>query len=338
MLFLLSSVLVLGVVFTVILAGHDAPNAVALPVRARALGPRTALTLAAVMNALGVVVGIWLVSLVDLDYLAVVPEGTGGLVVLAASLLTASAWDLVTWWRGVPTSSSHVLSAGLIGGAAVLSTGVWGEIGHQVGILLAVLVLCPMIAMLISWLLVFPLLWLTRGMTPGVVNQGARMGLAVTSAANALGHGIQYGQRLYLVAWFALGTAGVHTVPDWLIGAVIALLLAAGTFLGGWRIARTLTDKLVLLDPLRASIASLTSALMLFAGSFALHLSISSSHTAVGGIVGAGYSQVHTAVRWPQVARMALYFVLTLIVGAAVSLVLVAATVGVLNSLLDIGV
>lgn len=329
-LILLIVVLVASSAFTVMVGGHDAPNAIALPVRARALTPRTALLMAAVMNMLGVGLGTLLLVTAGQGFLEIVPEGPSGLLVLAAALVTAFGWDALTWWRGVPTSSSHALSAGVVGGGlALIFTGTAeAPIDEIIGSTLFLggsLVLSPLIALTAAWLLVFPALWATRDTTPGVVNTPARMLLAVTGAANALGHGLQFGQRMFLVLAMAVAAAGLHDVSHWWFPVVTAVLMAAGTLLGGWRIAHTLTDRLVLLDPLRASIASFTSATLMFVGSLLLHLPMSSSHMAVATVIGAGQNQRHQSVRWPQVARIGIYFVLTVLVCAAVSLFITAA-------------
>ncbi|MGO1183557.1 MAG: inorganic phosphate transporter [Micrococcaceae bacterium] len=324
------AVLLASSAFTVIAGGHDAPNAIALPVRARALSPRTALLMAGLLNAFGVVVGSLMMAHVGREFLAIVPHGPAGLVVLLSALLTAFAWDALTWWRGVPTSSSHALAAGVIGGGlALLATDVVvvsaGEITTATLFLLVALVLSPLIALTLAWLLVFPALWFTRDASPGVVKTPARMALAVTAAGNAFGHGLQFGQRMYLVLAIAVSAAGLELGSEWWITVLTAVMLGGGTLLGGWRIAHTLTDRLVLLDPLRSSIASFSSALLMFLGSLVLHLPVSSSHAAAAAIVGAGQNQSHHSVNWPQVVRLGVYFVLTLVVCAAVSLVLTAA-------------
>lgn len=329
-LILFIAVLLASSAFTMIAGGHDAPNAIALPVRARALTPRTALLLAALLNVLGVVVGSLMMAHVGREFLAIVPHGPAGLIVLLAALITAFGWDALTWWRGVPTSSSHALAAGVIGGGvALLSTDVVEIAAHEITtatlFLLIALVLSPLIALSMAWLLVFPALWLTRDASPGVVNTPARMALSVTAAGNAFGHGLQFGQRMYLVLAIAVSAAGIELGSEWWITALTAAMLGGGTLLGGWRIAHTLTDRLVLLDPLRSAIASFSSALLMFVGSLVFHLPISSSHAAAAAIIGAGQNQSHHSVNWPQVARLGVYFVLTLVVCAGVGLVLTAA-------------
>lgn len=309
---------------------RDAPNAIALPVRARALTPAAALVLAATMNLLGGVVAGGLVGAVWRELPPAIPAGGPGLVMALVATVVAIAWGLFAWRRGMPVSMTHTLIVGLVGSGLALSitgdaafAGIWTPT-LVIGMLLG-LVLTPVLAYALSWLLVTPATWAARDVPPGGVNHAARMSLAVTGAANALGHGVQSGQRITFVVALALAATGHDDGLGWWVPAAAGLSLAVGTLFGGWRIAHTLTETLVRLDPLRSGIASIVSAGLLFVGSFALHLPLSSTHSAAASIIGAGINQRYTAVRWRQLQRVVVYWLATLVVPAVVALILAAA-------------
>lgn len=322
--------LLLLTVHALVTGMRDAPNAIALPVRTRALTAPAALWLAAGMNFLGAILAGGLVMVVTEDVLQMVPTNTTGLLLLSVALMVSTAWALAAWWRGMPISTTHALTTALGGAALALwVTGDLDRVDHQLGdlvlVILLALSLSPVAAWLLAWLVVTPSVWISRDAAPGAVNHRARMMLAVSGAANALGHGVQIGQRLGLITALALSSAGISAGTGWWIPLASGLVLAAGTLMGGWRIAHTLTEKLVQLDPMRSAVASSVSAALLFLGSFALHLPLSSTHTAVAAIVGAGQRQPYTAVRWPQVIRVVLYSVATLVICFGTALILTAA-------------
>ncbi|MEU3847611.1 inorganic phosphate transporter [Micrococcus terreus] len=330
-------VMVMLVITVLLLTAHglvtgmrDAPNAVALPVRTRALTAPAALWLAAAMNLLGAVLAGGMVMVVTEGVLDLVPESSTGLMLLAVGLLVSTAWALGAWWKGMPISSTHALTTALGGAALALwITGDLDRVDHQlwdmVLLIVLALLISPLVAWLLAWLIVTPSVWISRNAAPGAVNHRARMTLALSGAANALGHGVQIGQRLGLLTSLALASAGLSAFEGWWIPVACGLVLAGGTLMGGWRIAHTLTERLVQLDPMRSAVASGVSAGLLFLGSFALHLPLSSTHTAVAAIVGAGQRQPYTAVRWPQVIRVVLYSLATVVVCFVVALILAAA-------------
>ncbi|PXA75460.1 phosphate transporter [Auritidibacter sp. NML100628] len=327
--FFLILVSLLGASFLVMLSGHDNSNAIALPVRSGALTPFRALLLTAAMRVVGVILGALLIDFAVEEFCVHFPEGPLGLLGIAAALATALAWGILTWSRGVPSSSSHALTAGLLGaGLAMVLTGnhdiPWLAMGPTTWALLVSLVASPLAGGLLAWVLTFPALWLARDVNPSTVNPRARMTLAVTGAANALGHGIQYGARIYAITVVALPLAGLQVGTTWWIPVATAVCMVAGTFLGGWRIAHTLTERLVTIDPLRSSIASLTSAALLIGGAFGLQLPLSSSLTTAGAVVGAGHNQRHHSVRWPQAGRIGIYYVLTVVLCGATALLVTA--------------
>lgn len=327
---LLGLVLAAALAYGVVNGMRDAPNAIALPVRSRALTPRAALLLAAAMNLLGGLLTGGLLAAVWRELPPAIPTGGQGLVLALVAVLVTLAWALFAWRRGMPVSMTHTLAAGLMGAGLALSItghatfeGIWSP--SLVTAMLLGLVISPVLAFGLSWLLVTPATWAARDAASGTVNHAARMSLAVSGAANALGHGVQAGQRIVFIAALGFTATGRQEDLTWWVPVAAGLSLAIGTLFGGWRIAYTLTERLVRLDPLRSGIASIVSAGLLFVGSFALQLPLSSTHSATAAIVGVGVNQRYTAVRWRNLRAVVWFWLATLVVPAVVALILAAA-------------
>ena len=327
---LLSAVFALTAVFSFVVAGRDTPNAVALPIAAGALTPASALSMAAVMRMVGAAMGVGTIQLFAASFVELVPNGTLGLSVIVVGVAVALGWALFTWWRGAAVSSSHALTAGIAGGAIAVSVLgnhhlVLADLGPAtIGIVIS-LIASPFLAALVAWLLAIPMNWFAKDVAPHRVAFSARGTLAISAAANALGHGVQYGQRLYIVVLTAVAAADFDAIPTWVLGVCIIILLGLGTLVTAWRVNYTLARRISLLDPLHSAIASSTSALLLLIGSFMLHIPLSSSLTTVAAITGAGTAQNVGSVRWVQVLRLITYFFGTVIVCAAVSFAILSA-------------
>jgi inorganic phosphate transporter, PiT family len=326
----LALILALAAVYGLVNGMRDAPNAIALPVRSRSLTPRAALLLASFMNFAGGVLSGGLITTVWRELPPALPSDGPGLAFAGVSLIVSIGWGLFAWQRGMPVSMTHALIAGMLGaGVALTVTGhaTFEGIGSPLLLVAAVvgLVVSPLVAWFLAGVLVTPATWVGRDSAPGSVNTAARMTMAISGAANALGHGVQSGQRMTFMVALALSATGLPDALGWWVPVGAGLTLAIGTLFGGWRIAHTLTEKLVLLDPLRSAVASAVSAGLLFVGAFALQAPLSSSHSATAAIVGAGQNQRFAAVRWQQVQRVVGYWVATLVVCAVAALILAAA-------------
>ena len=326
---LLAVVLALAAVFSFVVAGRDTPNAVALPIAAGALTPATALSMTAVMRMVGAIMGVGTIQFFAAEFVLLVPDGGIGLSITAIGLAVALAWALCTWWKGVVISSSHALTAGITGGAIAVSL---LETHHltlddlspvTIGILIS-LVASPVLATVLAWVLAIPVTWLSKDVAPHRVGYSARGTLAITAAANALGHGVQYGQRIYIVILMAVSAAGVDTIPSWILAWSVIAALGLGTLVTAWRVNYTLTRRISILDPLHSAVASSTSALLLLVGSLMLHIPLSSSLTTAAAITGAGAAQNSGAVRWNQVLRLTAYFLFTVVICALTGFVLLA--------------
>jgi inorganic phosphate transporter, PiT family len=290
---------------------HDAANAIATSVSTRALAPRTALVMAAVMNLVGAFLGTEVASTVGSGIIAA-PQGLPGLVVVLAALVGAIVWNLITWYFGLPSSSSHALIGGLVG-AALASAGTvqWNGV---VGKVVVPMVLSPMVGFVLSGLLMLVLLWAFRRGHPSRLSRGFRHAQTVSAAAMALGHGLQDAQKTMGVIVLALVVGGFHQgfdIPWWVV-LLAAGALSAGTYAGGWRIMRTLGRRIIDLDPPRGLAAEATASAVLYTAAFAFAAPISTTQTITASILGVGATKRLTAVRWGVAGNIAFAWLATL--------------------------
>jgi PiT family inorganic phosphate transporter len=294
---------------------HDAANAIATSVSTRALTPRIALVLAAVMNFVGALLGQEVAHTVS--EVISPPGGNAGLVVVLAGLLGAIAWNLITWYFGLPSSSSHALIGGLVGAALAAGAVVhWSTILDKVVI---PMVASPIFGFLAAFVVMLAILWIFRRRNPHRVYRGFRMSQTLSAAALALGHGLQDAQKTMGVIFLALTTAGYYTnaagepqenLPLWIVIAA-ASAISLGTYSGGWRIMRTLGRRIIHLDPARGFAAESVGASVLYTTAFVFHAPISTTHTITSAIMGAGATKRFSAVRWGVARSIVAAWVLT---------------------------
>ncbi|MFF7379454.1 anion permease [Streptomyces massasporeus] len=294
-------IIIVGLTFDFTNGFHDAANAIATSISTRALTPRVALVMAAVMNFCGAFLGTGVAETVGSGIIEA-PEATSGLLLVLCALLGAIGWNVFTWWRGLPTSSSHALIGGLVGAALAASATVqWSGILDKV---VLPMLLSPLVGVVLGYLLHSGILWVFRRSTPRRTMRRFRMAQTVSAAAMGLGHGLQDAQKTMGVIVLALVTAGWQegfSVPVWVIAAV-ALAMAAGTYTGGRRIITTLGRRIVHLDPPRGFAAETAAAAVLYTTAFLVKAPISTTQTITAAILGAGATRRFSAVRW-QVAR-----------------------------------
>jgi inorganic phosphate transporter, PiT family len=290
---------------------HDAANAIATSVATRALSPRTALAMAAVMNLIGAFLGTEVASTVGSGIIAP-PQGISGLVVVLAALVGAIIWNLITWYFGLPSSSSHALIGGLVGAALASAGGVqWNGVLTKV---IIPMILSPVVGFLLAGLVMLGLLWLFRNGRPRRLSQGFRHAQTVSAAAMALGHGLQDAQKTMGVIVLALVVGGYHEgfdVPWWVV-VISAGALSAGTYSGGWRIMRTLGRRIIDLDPPRGFAAETTASAVLYTTAFVFAAPISTTQTITSSILGVGATKRLSAVRWGVAGNIAVAWVLTI--------------------------
>lgn len=298
---------------------HDSANAIATSISTRALTPRVALAMAAVMNIVGALISTKVAATVGKGIIEQPTHGTGGLVVILAALLGAIVWNLGTWYFGLPSSSSHALIGGLVGAAlAAAETVKWHGVVDKVVI---PMVVSPLIGFGVSYLFMLALMWTFRRANAVRANRNFRWAQIASSATMAFGHGTQDAQKtmgviaLTLVVSGHLGANGA--IPLWVILASAAAI-AAGTYSGGWRIMRTLGRRIFSLTPPSGFAAqAVASAVML--GTAQYGLPVSTTHVITSSVMGVGATRRFSAVRWGVAGNIIFAWVLTIPAAAAVA-------------------
>jgi PiT family inorganic phosphate transporter len=293
---------------------HDAANAIATSVSTRALTPRAALALAAVFNLAGSLVSVKVANTVGSIIDA--PETTHGLVVVFAAVVGAIVWNLITWYFGLPSSSSHALIGGLVGAALASGSVVhWAKIVNKV---IIPMIVSPLVGFVGALLLMLVILWLFRRANPSRANRGFKYGQWVSSAAMAWGHGLQDAQKTMGVITLALlithhvsPSDGFAVVPLW-VKLACAVAIAAGTYSGGWRIMRTLGRRVFKLDNSAGFTAQTVASSVLMTTAYVYAAPISTTHVITSSVMGAGATRKFSAVRWGVAGNILVAWVLTL--------------------------
>jgi PiT family inorganic phosphate transporter len=289
---------------------HDSANAIATSVSTRALTPRVALLMAAVANLFGAFFGKKVADTVGKGIIDP-PQGTIGLIIVAAALIGAIGWNLLTWWYGLPSSSSHALIGGLAGAALAASATVkWAGIFQKV---IIPMVLSPIVGICLGYVVMTVILWLFRRAQPGKVSRGFRYAQSASAAAMAFGHGLQDAAKSAGVVVLALTVGGYHTggtVPLWVL-LMSAVVISLGTYAGGWRIMRTLGRRIIHLDPPQGFASETTAASILYVAGLIFGAPISTTHTITSAIMGVGSTKRLSAVRWGVAGNIVGAWVLT---------------------------
>jgi PiT family inorganic phosphate transporter len=278
---------------------HDAANAIATSISTRALTPRVALAMAAVGNFIGAHFGAGVAATVG-EGLVKLPVGVQSLGVVFAGVLAAIAWNLITWYFGLPSSSSHALFGGLVGATLVSANGVveWHNIVQKV---LIPMVLSPVVGLVLGFLAMVAIMWIFRRGNPGKLNRGFRLAQTVSAAAMSIGHGTQDAAKTMGIIVLALYTGGFQASPShipWWVYLTSATMLAAGTYSGGWRVIRTLGRRIIDLGPAEGFAAETVASSVLFFNALVLKAPISTTHTITSAIMGVGATKRLNAVRW----------------------------------------
>jgi PiT family inorganic phosphate transporter len=297
---------------------HDSANAIATSVSTRALTPRVALAMAAVMNILGALVSTKVAATVGSGIIAA-PSGRDGLLIVLAGLLGAIAWNLGTWWLGLPSSSSHALIGGLIGAALAGSESVrWANLVDKVVI---PMIASPLTGLVLGYLFMLLLLYAFRRSNYHRTHRRFRWAQVLSAAAMAFGHGSQDAQKTMGVIALTLVVSGHlgkgEGIPTWVILSAAAAI-SAGTYSGGWRIMRTVGRRIYSLSPVSGFAAqSVASGVLFSAAQFGLP--ISTTHVISTSIMGAGATRRLSAVRWGVAGNIVGAWVLTIPASAAVA-------------------
>jgi PiT family inorganic phosphate transporter len=302
---------------------HDAANAIATSVSTRALTPRTALLMAAAFNLLGAMLGTQIARTIGSGIIDLTAESGvkphAGLVMVLSAVIGAITWNLITWWQGMPSSSSHALIGALTGvGIAAGVTVHWTVIWEKV---VLPMIVSPLVGFTLAFFAMVALLWLFRNANPHKVTRRFRIAQTASAAAMALGHGLQDAQKTMGVIVLALVAGGFQTtdeIPLW-VKIAAASAISLGTYSGGWRIMRTLGRKVIELDPARGFVAETVAASVLYTTAFAFQAPISTTQTITSAIMGVGATKRLSAVRWGVAGNIAVAWVLTIPAAAAVA-------------------
>ena len=306
----LLAVLGLAVVFDYVNGFHDTANAIATSVSTRALSPRVAIAMSATANFVGALTGTAVAHTIGAGLIT--SQAEGGHVV-AAALIGAIVWNLLTWRLGIPSSSSHALIGGLLGASATaVGFGSW-QMGGILGKVILPLFGSPIAGFAIGFALMVVIFHLFRRAHPKTMNDRFRRLQVLSAAYMAFSHGSNDAQKTMGVMTLALVSAGVLTefkVPLWVI-ILAASAISLGTAAGGWRIIRTMGSKVVKLDPVHGFAAETTAASVIFGASI-LGMPVSTTHVISSAILGVGSSDRFRAVHWGVARRIGIAWVLTL--------------------------
>jgi PiT family inorganic phosphate transporter len=309
-------VVILAVVFDYINGFHDTANAIATSVATRALRPQYALLMATVFNFVGAFAGTAVAKTIGAG---LVDEQTTTQAVVAAALIGAIAWNLLTWWLGLPSSSSHALVGGLIG-ATVVAVGVGAlKIDGIVNKVLIPLVTSPLAGFIGAFLLMILLTWIFRNAARKPLATTFRRLQVFSAGYMAFAHGSNDAQKTMGIITLALFSAGVIPtvdVPVWVI-VISASAISLGTAVGGWRIMHTMGHRVVQLEPIHGFAAETTAATVLLTTAH-LGMPVSTTHVISSAIMGVGASRGVRGVRWGVARRILVAWVLTIPAAAVV--------------------
>lgn len=304
-------VIAIALVFDFTNGFHDAANAIATSVSTRALTPRRALVLAAVMNLIGALLGTGVAQTIGSGIITP-PSGAAGVTIVLAALGGAIGWNVLTWYLGLPTSSSHALIGGLTGAGVVAGTQVHWQV--LVELVAVPMVVAPAVGFVVAYALMLALLWAARHARPGPLFRRFRMAQSVSAAAMALGHGLQDAQKTMGAIVIVLVAAGLHegTSIPWWVKLAAAVAIALGTYAGGWRIIRTLGQRVIELDPPRGFVAETVASGVLYTTAFAFGAPVSTTQTITSAIMGVGATRRMSAIRWGVATNIVYAWLLTL--------------------------
>jgi PiT family inorganic phosphate transporter len=302
---------------------HDTANAVATSISTRAMPPRIAVTMAAALNFVGAFLSLAVAATIAkgiVDASLITPE------IVFAGLIGAIFWNLLTWYLGLPSSSSHALIGGVVG-STLAAEGTKGVLGD--GLIEKVVVpalVAPVLAFSAAGLAILVCYRIVGRRPPGTVNRGFRAGQIITGSLFSLSHGTNDAQKTMGIIFLALVANGNlqpdADIPTWVV-LTSASAIALGTYAGGWRIIRTMGTRIIKMDPAQGFASQASGAAVILSASHA-GFPLSTTHVISGGIMGAGAAKRVSAVRWGVAGNIVVAWVLTLPAAAAVG----AATFG----------
>lgn len=310
-------VIALVIVFDFINGFHDSANSIAAVVSTKVLSPLAAVSMAAFFNFIAFTV--FPMKVAHTMGKGVVDPGVLNLTVIASALVAAITWNLITWWWGFPSSSSHTLVGGLVG-AAVAHSGTGSVVMGGLMKIIAFIFIAPLLGMALSFFISNFVVFLFRKLTPFKIDKIFRRLQLLSSASFSLGHGGNDAQKSMGIIWLALIITGL-TTPDDPIALWIKLscqtAIALGTLFGGWRIVKTMGQKITKLKPFEGFSAEISGTLTLFGATF-FGIPVSTTHTITGAIMGVGARKGLSAVKWGVSAKIFWAWIFTIPVSAMI--------------------
>lgn len=312
---LLIVVIILALLFDFINGFHDAANSIATVVSTKVLSPLTAVLWAAMFNFLAY----WIFELKVADTVAKTVNAENiTLVVVIAGLVAATIWNLATWWLGIPSSSSHTLIGGFAGAGIAHAGGLDAIQFDKVMPTIYFIVLAPVIGMILSYIVAAITMQICRRSNPSKVDSSFRKLQLLSSALYSLGHGGNDAQKVIGIIAAAMLSHGVisdiHHIPGWVPLACYSAI-AAGTMFGGWKIVKTMGQKVTKLTPFEGFSAETAGAITLFVTQH-FKIPVSTTHTITGSIIGVGLTKRISAVRWGVTIKLIWAWVLTIPISA----------------------
>ncbi|QHW35051.1 inorganic phosphate transporter [Paenibacillus rhizovicinus] len=305
-------VIFLALAFDFINGFHDTANAIATTVSTRALSPRMAIILASMMNFLGAVMFTGVAKTIG-GKIADPRILEHGVQVIVATLIGAIAWNLVTWWLGIPSSSSHAL-IGSMTGAVVSSAGFKAVNASGFTDIIKGLIFSPLIAFAGGFIVMWILKQIFAKSSPHHVNKVFRSGQILTAAFQSFTHGTNDAQKAMGIITFALVTANVQDstdhIPLW-VKVSAATAMALGTSIGGWKIIKTMGTKIFKIEPINGFAADITSASVIFTATLT-KLPVSTTHVITSAILGVGSAKRFSAVKWDLAGRIIISWIITI--------------------------
>src|ERR1700720_875327 len=297
---------------------HDTANSIATLVSTRMLRPRYAVVWAAFFNFIAFLVfGVHVARTIGVG---IVSAGVIDAYVIFGALMGAIFWNLITWWAGIPSSSSHALIGGLVG-AGVVKAGLSAIVWPGLITTGAFIVLSPLLGFLLALLMILAVSWAFARANPRSVEPTFQWLQFIAASLISLGHGGNDAQKtmgIIAVLLFSQGHLGSDFyVPFWVV-LICQAMMGLGTLVGGWRIVRTVGSKITRMTPVQGCCASAGGAIMLFAATF-LGIPVSTTHTVTGSIIGVGAARKVSAVRWNIAANIVIAWIITLPASAAVA-------------------
>ena len=338
MLILVVSIILLALVFDYINGFHDAANSIATVVSTRVLTPKAAVAMAAFFNFVAFFV--FHQGVAKTIKSGVVAADAITIAVVAAGLLSAITWNLITWYYGIPSSSSHALVGGYAGAAVVKGGwkvlnggglmyelfvhGRWNTEHITIIDIGAFILIAPLLGVILGFILMVIVYWVFRRASPSRVSTVFRKAQLLSAAAYSLGHGGNDAQKTAGIIAAVLMAGGYlkanADIPWWVVFSCYAAM-GLGTMGGGWRIVKTMGQKICMLQPVNGFCAELAGSLTLFAATF-LKIPVSTTHTITGAIVGVGCTRGLHAVKWGVAGRVVWAWVLTIPISAGIAALL----------------